>query len=264
MTTNHHLNSRFACYSVFFFVVPIDFIDPGGVWGYCGSTASRPSNPYIQTPESIICGLLQTNPCGVEATLGAYVRGLLVVLQTNPCGVEARANSAARRNFGRLQTNPCGVEAPSGSSTSSEVVCYRRTLVGSKHPRAIVDEDGTESYRRTLVGSKLATSEVQRPRRPRYRRTLVGSKLTLIGSVSLGSRLQTNPCGVEAHSTARARLLLASYRRTLVGSKRLTNTTRKADTGPLQTNPCGVEASASRARSKTRRVTDEPLWGRSR
>ena len=133
MTTDHHLDSPFACYTYpFLAVVPIDSIDPGGMWGYCGLTASRPSNPYIQTLESIICGWLQTNPCGVEASRCASYRGLgmgyrrtLVGskhrgrvgdcpprrLQTNPCGVEAQCGSCYREIDEALQTNPCGVEA---------------------------------------------------------------------------------------------------------------------------------------------------------
>ena len=177
MTTDHHLDSPFACYTYpFLAVVPIDSIDPGGMWGYCGLTASRPSNPYIQTLESIICGWLQTNPCGVEAAnemsssppkppvtdeplWGRSIVELIDddsgdLLQTNPCGVEAAVTGPSAPGRTLLQTNPCGVEA-------SVVVAARGLNRLQTNPCGVEARAGVDRH----VG---------------------------------GGGLQTNPCGVEA------------------------------------------------------------------
>ena len=167
----------------------------------------------------------QTDPCGVEA-LSHGLFGRPRRFQTDPCGVEASSTNSFAPSCGSFQTDPCGVEARRRSIASPRFGCP-----SGGHP--VSDGPLWGRSNREVADSVLRQDVSDGP--------LWGRSLTQNDGWLKILKFQTDPCGVEATGKSTGSRASASFRRTLVGSKR--------------------QRRAGGTRDGT--VSDGPLWGRS-
>ncbi len=186
----------------------------------------------------------QENPCGVEAArLHRHV--LNDRFQENPCGVEAGTRTLQRRSSldrRRFQENPCGVEASPKRVLVTGWPCFRRTLMGSKRsPRVRI-----RRRRRGFQGNPCGVEASGRSRRAGPR--CVSGEPSW--GRSRGRQRDTTPT-------------VFSFRRTLVGSKRL-SVVRVSNEETVSGEPLwGRSVNLTIPNSGYSNVSGEPLWGRS-
>ena len=89
---------------------------------------------------------------------------------------------------------------------------------------------------------------------------LEDSSGTLIDPVT-GAEFQTNPRGVEASRRVATRTTRTSFRRTLVGLKRLPNPTPASSITSFRRTLVGLKRLGRHRRGPHRPVSDEPSWG---
>ena len=181
-------------------VMPVGSVDPGGPREYCGSTASQPSSPHVQTPSTGILGRFQTNPRGVEARTsvrnrasGRGSRRTLVGSKHRLARRHVRLPLAVpdEPSWGRSSRRAKGLyedslvpDEPSWGRSAVVVIPAVLHLMFQTNPCGVeVARKRTKRrrrsacFRRTLVGSKTRPERRTDQDRGRFRRTLVGSKL---------------------------------------------------------------------------------------
>jgi len=207
--------------------------------------------------------------------------------QTNPCGVEAsHASSWSLRRVPVSDEPLWGRSDPEILELLKSNARFRRTLVGSKRGHAPPIAAGL-AFQTNPCGVE-AFGIQRRGRRPRrFQTNPCGVEAFTTGPDPWSEfEFQTNPCGVEAapksHRTRRRdrfrRTLVgskhdeqprwtpcvSSFRRTLVGSKRGGNSLMALLNTRFRRTLVGSKPIPVRRRRGVEKVSDEPLWGRSK